>query len=74
MFHVVADGQLIFLCLSDKEAKRRITFGFLSEIKNQFHQNFGGLIAGANAYQMSDAFAPQMQEMMVRMSKLERTF
>ena len=69
MFHVVADGRLIFLCLSDKDAKRRITFGFLNEIKNQFLQNFGGQIASANAYQMSDAFAPQMQEMMVRVPR-----
>jgi len=66
MFHVVADGQLIYLCLSDKEAKRRITFGFLNEIQNKFRQSFGGQIANANAYQMSDAFAPQMQEMMQR--------
>jgi len=66
MFHVVANGKLLFLCLADKEAKRRITFGFLSEIQNQFTQNFGSQIAGANAYQMSDAFAPQLQQIMQR--------
>jgi len=66
MFHVIAEDGLVYLCLSDKEAKRRITFGFLGEAKNQFQQNYGSMIASANAYQMSDSFAPKLQELMQR--------
>jgi len=64
MFHVISGDGLIFLCLSDKETKRRIAFGFLNEAKTQFLQNYGGSVNSATAYQMNDAFSPTLQKLM----------
>ena len=51
--------------MSDRDAKRRITFAFLAEVVQTFEERFGAHMHQANAYGMNADFAPALQELMV---------
>mmetsp|Transcript_39969 Transcript_39969/g.58769 ORF Transcript_39969/g.58769 Transcript_39969/m.58769 type:complete len:246 (+) Transcript_39969:61-798(+) len=64
MFHLIRKDRFKYLCMSDRDAKRRITFAFLGEVMQTFVERFGENMATANAYGMNADFAPTLQELM----------
>lgn len=69
MFHLIRKDRFKYLCMSDRDAKRRITFAFLGEVMQTFVERFGENMATANAYGMNADFAPTLQELMVCSSR-----
>ena len=65
MFHLIRKNRFKYLCMSDRDAKRRITFAFLAEAVQTFEERFGDRMEHANAYGMNADFAPALQDLMV---------
>jgi hypothetical protein len=49
MFHLIRKDGFKYLCMSDRDAKRRITFAFLSEVVTIFEDRFGNHMVRACA-------------------------
>lgn len=57
-YHILKDGDLIFVCLAESSMKLKICFGFLEEIKKRFREKYSiEEIMLAKTYDMSTSFA-----------------
>lgn len=65
MFHYIREDGIIYLCMTDMDAKRRIAFAFLDDIKQRFKEKYGEQIFTANAFAMNQSFAPVIRRQMV---------
>lgn len=66
MFHYVRSDGIIYLCMTDMDAKRRVAFAFLADIRQKFVEKYGDAIYTANAFAMNQSFAPIIKRQMVR--------
>ena len=66
VFHYVVENEVVYMCMADKESKRRIPFAYLSDIKNRFEEMYGATIMTAVENNMNDEFSKVMEKRMVR--------
>jgi vesicle-associated membrane protein 7 len=64
IFHYIVDDGITFLCMSDEDTKRRITFAFLDDIKKAWRERFGSVEQSALAFSLNDMFAPVLKQRM----------
>jgi vesicle-associated membrane protein 7 len=64
MFHLIVKDGIKYVCMSDRDVKRRVTFAFLTNVLNSFNERYQERIQTANAYAMNADFAPTLQELM----------
>jgi hypothetical protein len=65
VFHYIVDSGITFLCMSDEQTKRRITFGFLEDIKKCWRERFQSVEQTALAFSLNDMFSPTLRQKMV---------
>lgn len=65
VFHYIVDQGITFLCMSDESTKRRITFGFLEDIKKAWRDRFQSVEQTALAFSLNDMFSPTLKQKMV---------
>ena len=66
VFHYIVDQGITFLCMSDENTKRRITFGFLEDIKKAWRDRFQTVEQTALAFSLNDMFSPTLKQRMVK--------
>lgn len=57
--------QMTFLCMADKDSKRRIPFAYLNDIKARFEEMYGATIKTAVEMNMNEEFSKVMEKRMV---------
>lgn len=65
VFHYIVDQGITFLCMSDENAKRRITFAYLQDIMKNWRDRFGSTEQTALAFSLNDIFSPVLRQRMV---------
>ena len=65
VFHYVVSGGITYIVMADASSRRRLSFAFLKDIKEQFQQNYGDRAQTANAFAMNEEFAPVLQRRML---------
>lgn len=66
VFHYIVDQGITFLCMSDENTKRRITFSFLDDIKKCWRDRYSSVEQTALAFSLNDMFAPTLRSKIVR--------
>jgi vesicle-associated membrane protein 7 len=65
LFHYIADGGIVYLCITDNDIERAVAFSYLAEIKRRFQTQYGLRVGTALPYAMNSEFsrvlAAQMQ-------------
>ncbi|GAB9469678.1 hypothetical protein Gpo141_00006949 [Globisporangium polare] len=56
IFHYVVEDQIIYLCMTDNDLKRRVPFMFLEDMKTQFKSSYGDRGQTAIAFAMNAEF------------------
>lgn len=62
VFHYIVEDGIIYLCMCDDMAKRRIPFGFLDDIKQRFCATYGDKKHTAIAFAMNEDFGRTLQK------------
>jgi vesicle-associated membrane protein 7 len=62
VFHYVVESSITYLCMADEDAKRRIPFAFLDDIKNRFKSSYGNRAMTAIAFAMNEEFSPVLKK------------
>eukprot|EP00826_Nyctotherus_ovalis_P034159 TRINITY_DN2804_c0_g1_i6.p1 TRINITY_DN2804_c0_g1~~TRINITY_DN2804_c0_g1_i6.p1 ORF type:complete len:146 (+),score=4.44 TRINITY_DN2804_c0_g1_i6:77-514(+) len=71
-FHCLADGKLVFICMTDAAMKKAKAYKFLEEIKKRFYDTYQqDQISTAISFGLP--FAEQLRASMVRFSQSRRT-
>lgn len=65
VFHYIVDQGITFLCMSDENTRRRITFAFLEDIKKCWRERFASVEQSAIAFSLSAMFAPILRQKIV---------
>ena len=65
VFHYIVDQGITFLCMSDENTKRRITFAFLDDVKKVWRDRFSSVEQTALAFSLNDMFAPILKNKIV---------
>lgn len=65
IFHYIVDQGITFLCMSDENMKRRLTFAYLEDIKKRWRDRFASVEGTALAFSLNDLFSPIMKERIV---------
>lgn len=65
MFHYIVDNDVIYMCMADKDSKRRIPFAYLNDIKARFEEMYGATIKTAVEMNMNEEFSKVMEKRMV---------
>jgi hypothetical protein len=65
VFHYIVDQGITFLCMSDENTKRRITFAFLEDIKKCWRENYTGMERTALPFSLNEAFSPTLKQKLV---------
>ncbi|KAK8807439.1 hypothetical protein WA158_004198 [Blastocystis sp. Blastoise] len=63
-FHYVVHDGITYLCMADKDMKRRIPFAYLDDIQEIFIANYGALVKTASAGAMNTDFSKILKERM----------
>lgn len=66
MFHLLRENGILFLCMTSTDAKRRIAFAFLDDIKTKLFEQYGSTVHTAIAFAFQSSFAPVLKRQMVR--------
>lgn len=66
VFHYIVDQGITFLCMSDENTKRRLTFAFLEDIKKNWRENYSTVERTALAFSMNEQFSPVLRQKIVR--------
>ncbi len=66
VFHYIVDQGITFLCMSDENTKRRITFSFLDDIKKSWRDRYSSVEQTALAFSLNDMFSPTLRAEIVR--------
>uniref|UniRef100_K3WXG3 V-SNARE coiled-coil homology domain-containing protein n=1 Tax=Globisporangium ultimum (strain ATCC 200006 / CBS 805.95 / DAOM BR144) TaxID=431595 RepID=K3WXG3_GLOUD len=56
IFHYIVEDQIIYLCMTDNDLKRRMPFMFLEDMKGRFKAMYGNRGQTAIAFAMNDEF------------------
>lgn len=57
-FHIMKDGQILYICMAAANFKNKVAFAFLQEIKKKFREKYSNEeIMGAKDYDMSAGFS-----------------
>eukprot|EP01039_Chlorochromonas_danica_P005968 gene5968-6572_t len=62
IFHYLVDQGITFLCMSDENTKRRLTFSFLEEIKTLWRERFASVEQNALPFSLNDLFGPILRQ------------
>lgn len=65
VFHYVVDDGVVYMCMADKDSKRRIPFAYLNDIKSRFEEMYGATIMTAVENNMNEEFSKVMEKRMV---------
>lgn len=65
VFHYIVDQGITFLCMSDEEMKRRLTFSFLEDVKQLWRNQHGSVEQTALAFSLNDTFCPVLRQRIV---------
>lgn len=65
VFHYIVSQGITFLCMSDENAKRRVTFAYLEDIMKNWRDRFGSTEQTALAFSLNDIFSPVLRQRMV---------
>lgn len=65
VFHYIVSDDVIYMCMADKDSKRRIPFAYLSDIKSRFEEMYGDTIKTAVENNMNEEFSKIMEKRMV---------
>ena len=65
VFHYVVDNGVVYMCMADKDSKRRIPFAYLNDIKSRFEEMYGATIMTAVENNMNEEFSKVMEKRMV---------
>lgn len=55
----------MYMCMADKDSKRRIPFAYLNDIKSRFEEMYGDTIKTAVENNMNEEFSKVMEKRMV---------
>jgi len=72
MFHIVAEGGFVYLCMADQDFGRRVPFQFLNAVKDIFRAQFADRGRTAIAYGLNKQFAPILKQEMERAPEQDR--
>ena len=64
VFHYIVDNDVIYMCMADKDSKRRIPFAYLNDIKARFEEMYGATIKTAVEMNMNEEFSKVMEKRM----------
>ena len=59
------DDGVVYMCMADKDSKRRIPFAYLNDIKSRFEEMYGSTIKTAVENNMNEEFSKIMEKRMV---------
>lgn len=65
VFHYIVDDEVVYMCMADKDSKRRIPFAYLNDIKSRFEEMYGDTIKTAVENNMNEEFSKVMEKRMV---------
>lgn len=65
VFYYVVDNEVVYMCMADKDFKRRIPFAYLNDIKTRFEEMYGATIKTAVELNMNEEFSKVMEKRMV---------
>ena len=65
MFPYIVDNDVVYMCMADKDSKRRIPFAYLNDIKARFEEMYGATIKTAVEMNMNEEFSKVMEKRMV---------
>ena len=65
VFHYIVDQGITFLCMSDENTKRRITFAFLDDMMKAWRDRFASVEQTALAFSLNDVFSPILKSKIV---------
>lgn len=65
VFHYIVDQGITFLCMSDENMKRRITFSFLDDMKAHWRNSYSSTEQTALAFSMNESFSPILKQKLV---------
>lgn len=68
VFHFIVDNGITFLCMTDEDVKRRVTFGFLEDIKRIWRSKYASIEGAAMAFSLQETFSPILKQQIVRIS------
>ncbi|KAL6780431.1 Vesicle-associated membrane protein 713 [Auxenochlorella protothecoides] len=68
VFHLLSDGELTYLCMSDESLGRRVAFAFLADVQSTFLAAHGASTRSALAYELNTAFEPELRSRMLRLN------
>ena len=64
VFHYVVSDEITYLCMADLSCKRRVPFGFLTDISDRFKATYGDQAKSAIAFAMNEEFSRVLQKQM----------
>ena len=62
VFHYMVSDEITYLCMADLSCKRRIPFGFLSDVSDRFKSTYGDQAKTAIAFAMNEDFSRVLQK------------
>ena len=65
-FHYIISDDIVFLCMAEEGAKRRIPFAFLHDVRSRWRASYGDAGKTADAFAMQDEFGGLLRTQMVR--------
>ncbi|CAM9703807.1 unnamed protein product, partial [Phaeothamnion confervicola] len=54
VFHYLVEEGITYLCMADEDARRRVPFAFLDDVKNRFRATYGDKAHNCVAFAMAD--------------------
>ena len=64
VFHYIVEDGVVYMCMADKDSKRRIPFAYLNDIKSRFEEMYGDTIKTAVENNMNEEFSKVMEKRM----------
>jgi len=64
LYHIMAEGGIVFLAMADESFGRRIPFGFLEDVKGRFNSQYGATAGSALAYAYNTEFSRVLRQQM----------
>ena len=64
VFHYMVSDEITYLCMADLSCKRRVPFGFLSDVSDRFKATYGDQAKTAIAFAMNEDFSRVLQKQM----------
>mmetsp|Transcript_3647 Transcript_3647/g.9151 ORF Transcript_3647/g.9151 Transcript_3647/m.9151 type:complete len:226 (-) Transcript_3647:317-994(-) len=64
LYHILCENGIVYLAMAEESCGRRVPFGFLEDVKNRFHAQYGATARTALAYAYNTEFSRVLRQQM----------